>query len=369
MASAPPAQSLRAQRVPVKHSFPYDPVKGEVSTRGVVHVQRRAVVVTELVLRQIAVQVLLAAVLVHALHAALEDAEVALDGVRVDIAAHVFTGLVGGEVVAREVLADAGVVAGFVGVERGFLGNVLADDRHQGGNLEIVNDHAFGAASGAVNEGQHLHLVVVSGLLFHARLATDEGLIDLDHAATSAEARKRIVAHRFADAVRHEPRGLEGDTKSAVELVAADALLAGTHQIDRLQPEVHRNVAGFKNGADLDGEGLAARVALVGADAGGLAAQLASALTFAAVRADTTVRPDARFDIGVSSFFVVELRAGQNGHCEPLGYTLNLGVAAGYVKYNIAKFLGSRPVSSFDQILWRPRPASAILPILDGDSK
>ena len=53
----------------------------------------------------------------------------------------------------------------------------------------------------------------------------DEGFINLDNAATSAEARQRIVPHRFTDAVRHEPSSFQRHTQHSVELVATDALL------------------------------------------------------------------------------------------------------------------------------------------------
>ena len=74
----------------------------------------------------------------------------------------------------------------------------------------------------------------------------------------------------------HEPNGFQRHAQGAVHLVTADAGLAGTHQIDGLQPEVHCNVAVFKDGADLDGKRLAASVALVRTDAGGFAARLAA---------------------------------------------------------------------------------------------
>ena len=42
----------------------------------------------------------------------------------------------------------------------------------------------------------------------------------------------------------------------AVKLVAADTLLAGAHQVDRLQPHVHRHVAFLKDGAAFTVKGL-----------------------------------------------------------------------------------------------------------------
>jgi len=54
------------------------------SARIVIHAKRRARIVSEIELGQVAVQVLLRAMLIEALHAALEQAEIALNGVGVD---------------------------------------------------------------------------------------------------------------------------------------------------------------------------------------------------------------------------------------------------------------------------------------------
>jgi|GEM_PF-4732957 len=50
------------------------------------------------------------------------------------------------------------------------------------------------------------------------------------------------------------------------------------------------------------------------------------------------MRPDARLNICVGGFFIVELGAGQNGHFSGfLDYPLFLVLSGGYAKYNIAK--------------------------------
>ena len=57
---------------------------------GIFDAQARAVVIAEIELSEIAMQMSFAAMLVHALHAALEDREEAFDGVGMDFAANVF---------------------------------------------------------------------------------------------------------------------------------------------------------------------------------------------------------------------------------------------------------------------------------------
>ena len=92
-------------------------------------------------------------------------------------------------------------------------------------------------------------------------------------APPSAHGRELAGAHRFADAMRHEPRGFESDAQECGE--AGCELMPffdSSNQEHRLQPDVQRDVAALEDGADFDGEGLAALVALVEADAGGLAA-------------------------------------------------------------------------------------------------
>ena len=117
--------------------------------------------------------------------------------------------------------------------------------------------------------------------------------------------RSAIRAHGFANAVAHEPRGLESDAKGAVELVRADALLAARHQVEGLQPEVQRNVALLEDGADGHPELAAAGIALVEAEAGGLALEPGDAMPGAAVWAHGAVRPDLGFYPGVGGLFVL----------------------------------------------------------------
>ena len=61
-----------------------DTTQEGVSASHVIHAKGNAVVIAEIKLSEIAVQMLLAAMLVGAFHAALEDAEIVLDGVGVD---------------------------------------------------------------------------------------------------------------------------------------------------------------------------------------------------------------------------------------------------------------------------------------------
>jgi hypothetical protein len=162
-----------------------------------------------------------------------------------------------------------------------------------------------------IHQRQNLVLVGNAALHFLRLVVADEGFIDLDHAAVRTERGKVARPHGLADAVRHEPRGFQGNAKGPVELVAADALLAGAKQNHRLKPNVHRDVAGLEDGPDLYGEGLTAVVALIDADAGALALQLGDPVQTAALGADRAMRPDARLNVGVGGFLVVKVRGAK----------------------------------------------------------
>src|SRR5207244_3145488 len=69
------------------------------------------------------------------------------------------------------------------------------------------------------------------------------GFVNLNGLASPAHGLHTDNLHGLADAMRHEPRGFEGDAQGAVKLVAADPLLGRTEQVDRLKPQPHGDVA------------------------------------------------------------------------------------------------------------------------------
>lgn len=73
------ASDRRRQRVPVLQASPNDACQDALSPHAIVHAQRDTVGVPEIELSQIAMKMLLAAVLIDTLHTALEDAEAAFD--------------------------------------------------------------------------------------------------------------------------------------------------------------------------------------------------------------------------------------------------------------------------------------------------
>ena len=100
-----------------------------IRTIRVIEARRNAVAVAELELRQIAVQMLLAAMLLHAAHPAFEDAESAFNGVRGDVAAHVFLVIVMHRAMLRKLTAYALIHPRFVGHQAGFTRKIGKHDR------------------------------------------------------------------------------------------------------------------------------------------------------------------------------------------------------------------------------------------------
>src|SRR5258708_678475 len=284
---------------------------------GIFNPKSNAIAIAEIEFGKIAVQVVVAAMLIDTFHTAFEDREEALDGVGMHgpiFARNVLAKHMTGEAVIREMQAQIFVLSRIISHYARARVDVRLQDGKQGAHLQVIDHDATRFPGAAVDQGQDFVLVLVPasplvalGLL--GEVASDESFIDFHVAALAAERFNPAILHRFPDSVRHEPRGLQGNPKGAVQLVRANALLAGSDQKDSLEPQAQRDVAGLKNGADLDGKGLAAVIALVSAYAGTLTAHLAVALHPAPVRAYRAARPDTGFYESVGAFPIVKMGA------------------------------------------------------------
>src|SRR5690348_5394193 len=124
-------------------------------------------------------QMLLRAVLVDALHAALEHAEIAFDGVRRDAATDILASLVIDATVAEKRLAElATILRGFVRHDVGLAVHVAIDDRYQLFGAHVVHDKGTNLAALTVNERQDRNLVRGASANNGAGLAANERLID-----------------------------------------------------------------------------------------------------------------------------------------------------------------------------------------------
>lgn len=87
-------------------------------------------------------QVVLAAVLADALHAAFEDGEEAFDRVGMSVAANVFILGVFHRLMAGERCAKRAIPPGFIGHHVGVAGDVLARDGQNGFAVHLVHNEA-----------------------------------------------------------------------------------------------------------------------------------------------------------------------------------------------------------------------------------
>ena len=296
--------------LPIGQALADDAFNARVSAFHVIYAKPDAIAIAEIVFCEIAVQMLFAAMLVDALHAALEDRIVALDRVGADnpvaVVPHIFVIAVGDGFVAGKLLADVLIVSGFIGHQRAFARHVVANDVVDLCNAGFVDVETTRAAAALYESEDGVLMSPTTAAFLLAFNATDEGFVRLDNFARAAHRGYADNAHGFADAMRHEPCGLEGDAQGAGSWLLEMPFLPGAKQIHRLQPQVHRDVTILEHGPDFHGELFAALVALVEADTGRFTLHLADAIKPAAMRANRAVRPYASFNPSESDGLVLE---------------------------------------------------------------
>lgn len=284
------AGALRV-KPPIGQALAADVLQRVSRTIGVGEAELGASVPTEVKLSHVALKMLFANMMERADQTALQQSEARFDGVGRHIAARVFLRGVVHNVMRREVLADFLVDAGLIRHQRGLLGDLRIEDRAQRLRADVGNVEGTLLAV-ALDQRDYLHLVVIgarAGRLL--TLVAPKGLVNFDRAAVATELAFGLDVHGFADAVSHEPRGLVGDAKRAVELVGADALLGRAHQVRRQHPLVKGHLRALKDRADRHRVLAAAVAAEIQARAVRLALQLRLAIRAAAVRADRAIRP------------------------------------------------------------------------------
>jgi hypothetical protein len=260
-------------------------------------------------------QMFLADMLVNAIDAALENREVSLSGIGGRIAADVLLLRVIDSAVTGEPPASLPVHAALVGSQMRSNINFGLKDWAQICGSDLLDmmgtDPPFTfdqSDDGFFRRGISISAVPGS--------AADESFVRLNKFALAAERPGVVnveVHHRFAEAMRQEPCGLQRDAEDTMQLVGAHALLAGAQQVHCLQPDMQFDMAGLEDGADLDSEGFAAGVAFVDANAGALALQRPALVNDAAVRAWPAVGPQSPLDKPISGFFAVKMCGRKDG--------------------------------------------------------
>jgi hypothetical protein len=131
------------------------------------------------------------------------------------------------------------------------------------------------------------------------------GFVGLDNLALTTERSEAASAHALANAMAHEPRGLVRDVERAVQLMGGNALLAGRHQVESLQPLVQGNVRPLHHGLLRDSEILPAFLRGAAVHAGPL--RLVGAVDRAAVGAHRAIRPQDAFKKRAGRIVVAEV--------------------------------------------------------------
>src|SRR5208282_4429165 len=175
--------------------------------------------------------------------------------------------------------------------------HVGMDSRLQRGHVCSLNRHRYGT-SAALPESYDSRLADATSssleffvFVFIALLATDETLVYFDDAAQLVKVIAR--AARLAQTLQHEPSGLLGNANLFPELQTGDALAIGNEQIHRVEPLMEGNVAALEDRACTDGEIEGTGIAAIEANLG----LLADAFTALALRAESAVRPETRFEV------------------------------------------------------------------------
>lgn len=291
--------------------------KRQFGALGVLDAQLGAGVMTEVELAQITPKMGFRNVMIYADDAPLQDAEIPLHGVGVD-----------GAILTRDILAarvsDAamvGVVPAEVAIDSGVIGHqaalavgVLLQNPMDGRAGDVGNVERADAALALHKRNNRKGRAGACQLL--GTVAGDVSLIGL-HDLPSATKRRgedvMLVNHGFTDAMSEEPCGLHGALQHPLDLAGADALLAGAHQMNDLQPQVKWQMGRLEDGPLANGELPFAGIALVQADPGGFAGQATNAVGLTAMRADGAVRPKLAFDVSESGFFGLKVRGVENG--------------------------------------------------------
>src|ERR1700686_2640811 len=86
----------------------------------------------------------------------------------------------------------------------------------------------------------------LSGLAF---LPSDVSFVRFNDLAGAAHWFGLVVAHRFTNAVCHEPRGLIGHAHGAMKLMGRETFFGSGVEIDGMNPSIQLDLAALKHGA------------------------------------------------------------------------------------------------------------------------
>jgi hypothetical protein len=295
----------------IGQALAFDANQRAIGPLDVIDPKLGAVILAEIEFGQVPIEMLVVDVLVNADKAALEDREEAFKGVYVNVTPDVFA--LG--VIDALVLGDRREpeMTGAIGHKPAVLMDVLVDHAAGAPVVEIHRPNVATALDKAHDlDSSAAFAELPAGL---GRLA-EESLVCLDGLAGAAQRPLGAInrGHGMADTVPEEPSGFHPDAQGPLKLAGRNTFLGRAKQIDSLKPNSQGGMAGLENGADPDGKGLSAGIALAEARTGGLARQAPNAIRRRrAERANRPIRPKPSLDILKGGVFVLEMRGGKNG--------------------------------------------------------
>src|SRR6266542_7144748 len=181
----------------------------------------------------------------------LEEGPRALDGVGVEVAAHVLSRRVVDALVRSPALAQVPVGLALVGVDAGGgvsdLGGELAERPARMPLRAEVEASPAAPSDGPAGDG----LVHPPPTASAPPIAAYVGLV---HFHDPLEGRGCGVLHGLADAVEEIPRGLVAHSDGALDLVRTDAILGFDHHVGGQKPPSERQMAALKDRARCDTE-------------------------------------------------------------------------------------------------------------------
>lgn len=249
----------------------------------------------------VASEMLLTGVMIHASQSAFEDCPDALYRVRVSHSTAVLTRRMVYRLVGEEKTADAAVSLKFVGAENGANGDVVVNGLLNRRQIGRGNGHRLSSTAALTHTEnrsltdraatEHHSLIGV----FRGFLTADVGFVYLDNALQLVD----VVPAGFAEPLEHKPRRFLRNAYLFAQLERRDAFAGRNKQIHRIDPFVERNVRPLEDRSRSHGE-----IQHTGVTAIEAVLSDSDSLTAFTGRTKNAVRPQSGFQIEPRGFLV-----------------------------------------------------------------
>ena len=152
----------------ISEPLAFHPLQQFVRPLSIINAPGDALAIAKVKLGKIAVKMTFLAVLIYSLHTTFEYRKKALHGVSMNGRIgkrNILPGAMADGLMLRKMLIQIFVLTRIIGHNPGFVGNILFQDRDNGGGTKAVNYNAPGFARFPVHQGKNLALVGISAAL------------------------------------------------------------------------------------------------------------------------------------------------------------------------------------------------------------